>query len=256
MNWVSENWKWLAAIVVPIVAAIVGYFIKRSWEPKPQPSSQLTAQGARVSKSPVASGSNIKQTLTTHHHHYGEKAISAPPPTTPQSEKPPKKLVTGLPRTLSISVKEDGTFYASASGKSEAVLIQFTNEPDAMGKNLEVTAKARIVFCDDNDVELGRVNDGCWLEERVNVKDFGFDETHELVIAAFVDGELLAFTNVRNQEHYHSEDDEGVKLIPIQGFRSGTVDVRLTNKYTGMVLNHSRFRLTAEPLKAIRLESA
>jgi hypothetical protein len=81
VNWLSNNWKLLfEGIGGTAVISIIGYLCKRFFWPQ-HPSGHaaaITAQGARVSDSPVASGSDIIQTIgDTHHYHY-------PPTATPQ----------------------------------------------------------------------------------------------------------------------------------------------------------------------------
>jgi hypothetical protein len=252
VNWLLDNWKILFSGVAGTAAvALIGYLLKRLWEPKPQPSG-LNAQGAKVLESPVASGTgNVQRVNSPDIYHIGSTQPVIPQPRSlePKAAKPPKRLTTGLTRTLPVSVAQDDRFNVDVDGRP-AVLAQFTNEPDEEGQNMQVTAKARVVYYDENDKELCRVNDGCWLRERLNTKTFGYDESHELILCSVLDGVLQAFTNVRTEENYYAEVDEGGDCLAIPGFTAGTVDVRLTNKYTGAVLNHSKYTLTIDPLKA------
>ncbi len=83
-----------------------------------------------------------------------------------------------------------------------------------------------------------------------NIKEFDFDESHELILAVVDEGELQAVTNRRATENSLGEDEMGIAPATVHGFTSGIVDVRLTNKYSGAVLNHSIFRLSLDPFVA------
>src|ERR1700674_2147049 len=67
MNWLSENYKWLFDGVAGAAAlSLIGYFIHRFTKSKGQNgNAALNAQGAKVTNSPVASGSNITQTVNS-----------------------------------------------------------------------------------------------------------------------------------------------------------------------------------------------
>lgn len=76
MNW----WEWVFS---GIGVFIIGLLVQR-WLKSSERKASLTAQGARVSSSPVASGSGITQTITETHHHY-------PPPVGEPSQSEFKK---------------------------------------------------------------------------------------------------------------------------------------------------------------------
>jgi hypothetical protein len=67
MNWLSENYKWLFDGVAGAAAlSLIGYFIHRFSKSRGQNgNAALNAQGAKVTNSPVASGSNITQTINS-----------------------------------------------------------------------------------------------------------------------------------------------------------------------------------------------
>jgi hypothetical protein len=67
MNWLSENYKWLFdGVAGAVTITIVGYVIRRFRKSTDQQATAaLTAQGAKVTNSPVASGSNITQTINS-----------------------------------------------------------------------------------------------------------------------------------------------------------------------------------------------
>jgi hypothetical protein len=251
VNWLLDNWKTLFdGVAGAALLGIIGYLLKRWIEPKGPPSG-LTAQGAKVSESPVASGTGNIQRVNSPNIYINppNAAIQKPQAAEPKTVKPPHLLSAGLTRTVPILRTKEDKFYVHHDGRP-AVLARFNNEPNEAGKGKQVTAKARIVYFDDNGEELCRLNDGCWLEERLNAKRFDYDESHELMLCSVIEGVLHAFTNVRVEENIYAEEDPGSDIWPVLRFTSGTVDVRLTNKYTGEVLNHSIYTLTIDPLKA------
>jgi hypothetical protein len=70
VDWLLQNYKWLFdGIGGVIVVALFGYAAKRLLGSKPKPAGQttakLTAKGAKVTDSPVASGSGINQMVNS-----------------------------------------------------------------------------------------------------------------------------------------------------------------------------------------------
>src|SRR6266567_2727416 len=68
MNWLSENYKWLFdGVAGAAVIAVIGYVVHRflGSQDRQQGVAALTAQGAKVTNSPVASGTNISQTINS-----------------------------------------------------------------------------------------------------------------------------------------------------------------------------------------------
>jgi hypothetical protein len=67
MNW----WEWVFS---GIGVFVVGLFAQRWLKSSSERKATLTAQGAKVSGSPVASGTGITQTISETHHHYTQPA--------------------------------------------------------------------------------------------------------------------------------------------------------------------------------------
>jgi hypothetical protein len=66
MTWLSENYKWLFdGIGATAIIAGLGFIGRRIMKDRQKPDAALTAQGAHVSNSPVASGSGITQTVNS-----------------------------------------------------------------------------------------------------------------------------------------------------------------------------------------------
>ena len=79
MHWLSQNYQWLFdGVGGAVVIALIGFGYRR-WKKSPNypaPSSTLTAQGAKVANSPVASGAGITQNVNspTVHIHLAQTA--------------------------------------------------------------------------------------------------------------------------------------------------------------------------------------
>jgi hypothetical protein len=69
MHWLSENYKWLFDGIGGLaLMAVIGYFTRRILRRSPDHQkdiASLNAQGAKVTNSPVASGSNISQNINS-----------------------------------------------------------------------------------------------------------------------------------------------------------------------------------------------
>jgi hypothetical protein len=69
VNWLSDNYKWLFDGFAGAAAiAFVGYIVQRLFKSRPEPTGQetsLTAQGSKVTNSPVASGAGITQNVNS-----------------------------------------------------------------------------------------------------------------------------------------------------------------------------------------------
>jgi hypothetical protein len=67
MVWVSETYHWLFdGVAGAAVVGIAGYLLKRLLKSRSSEGASLTAQGAKVTGSPVASGSGITQNINSH----------------------------------------------------------------------------------------------------------------------------------------------------------------------------------------------
>lgn len=129
MNWLSDNYKWLFDGFAGAVAiALVGYIVQRLFKSKPEPAGQqtsLTAQGSKVTNSPVASGTGITQNINSPTIHLNLPDPLEPKPTQlagsleivflgdrkPYLAVMPKGVITGrvlLDRRYRIGVRNTG----------------------------------------------------------------------------------------------------------------------------------------------------
>jgi hypothetical protein len=129
VNWLSDNYRWLFDGFAGAVAiALLGYIVQRLFKPKPEPAGQktsLTAQGSKVTNSPVASGTGITQNVNSPTIHLNLSEPLKPTPTQlaanleivflgdrkPYLSVMPKGVITGrvlLDRRYRVGVRNTG----------------------------------------------------------------------------------------------------------------------------------------------------
>ncbi len=66
MYWISDNYKWLFdGVAGAAVIAVIGWLFHHFSQGRQRGTAALNAQGAKVTNSPVASGSNISQNINS-----------------------------------------------------------------------------------------------------------------------------------------------------------------------------------------------
>lgn len=154
MNWPSDNWKFLFAGDGGAAAlAFIGNVCKRwFWPQPPEQGANLTAQGASVHDSPVASGSGITQSRDTHNYYYPpaaagpQPAVESPPPLEPTRQKANVKIV-GF-KKIAMRMGTDSASYKCepAHAHGEAVVIDVTNDARQESANVEAVVKAIVIY--------------------------------------------------------------------------------------------------------------
>jgi hypothetical protein len=211
VNWLSDNWKLLfGGVGGTAVVAFIGYFCKQWWESRQRPSGQgatLMSERARVSDSPVASGSRITQNVNS-----PTINVSIPHPspaqatTAPQPEPKPKHNIKFI-EAKSVQAHsgiEDGKIHESPQGLGEfhVCVVCFRNEP-VVGKRVqEPTLKSHIIYKDKNSAEITDVPRGVWLGELGETTVFESGKKKCLII--FLLSKQDTFKKLWNEE-YHSE---------------------------------------------------
>jgi hypothetical protein len=140
MNW----WEWVFS---GIGVFAVGWLLQR-WFKSSDRTATLTAQGAKVSGSPVASGTGITQTVNETHNYYTQ-----PPGESPRRDKIHERQVESL---IFIHAKlEEALFYfqrAAAAGKfageasDEELLKRMAENLAAASKEF---GKSRLLFSEN-----------------------------------------------------------------------------------------------------------
>jgi hypothetical protein len=253
VNWlVGHQQELLIGILSSAVVAIAGYLLSR-WFKSPARHNggvALTAQGAKVSDSPVASGSGINQSVEHHtHHHYAAATVPAAALPTPA----PRKYLGPLPnvkyiRAESVCLREQiGGGLFEEQGNSNALLIRFANEARQEGSNLTARVKAVLIY------RYGQREDdvaGSWLGEGRDVSEFSPDSRrHQLIAGVLVDGQFCAITSrsvVLHRRNWYLSD-----RVELKGFKEGIVVVQLTDVGSNRLLYRGEFVIVTNPLSIL-----
>jgi hypothetical protein len=210
VNWFSDNWKVLFDGVGGLAAvALIGYICKRWWESRQRPGqgAALMAEQARVSDSPVASGSGITQNVNS-----PTINVSIPHPSPVQATTAPQPILKPKHNIKFIEAKsvqahsgiKDGKIHESPQGLGEfhVGVVCFRNEP-VVGKRVqEPTLKSHIIYKGKNGEEITDVPRGVWLGELGETTVFEAGKKECVIIF------LLSNQNTLQKlwnEEYHSE---------------------------------------------------
>lgn len=243
MNWLSDNLKLLfEGVGGTATVALIGYFCKRWLESRQQPSGQeatLTAQGARGSDSPVASGSGITQNVNSPTTINVSLPHPSPVPTmtTPQPKTEPKNNIKFVEAksVQAHSGLKDGKIHESPHepGDFKISVACFRNEPVVGQRVQQPTLKSHIIYKDKNGEEITDVPRGVWLGELGETTVFESGKKKCLII--FLLSKQDTFKKLWNEE-YHSETSwmagGPVFQIKNEGIRGDvtSVEVRLMER--------------------------
>jgi len=232
MNW----WEWVfSGIGVLIVGLLLQRWLKSSSEHK----SSLTAQGAKVTASPVASGTGITQTITETHHHY-------PQPTQEPQPEParPNLRVVGADKIL-IHQGIDEVFYQSDQDQGYvALVVNVTNDARQNAANVGAIVKATVIYRDAGR-QLLRVT-GTWLGQLADAIQFHVDDSHSVIVGINYDWEF-SVPSKRRVYHGIGHVAHLTDKNPLAVQRT-TVTVRLTDADTGDFYCESQFEVELNPL--------
>jgi hypothetical protein len=132
-----------------------------------------------------------------------------------------------------------------AGSQQNAILLRFANEPKSAGPNLTARAKAVLIYR-YNKKERDIV--GSWLQEGSEVIDIEPDSRrHKLIVGMLIDGKFAAITGenyVAHRRTWYRSDN-----VPLEGFQTGTVVVRVMDVMRGSDLLYEReFAISLNPL--------
>jgi hypothetical protein len=248
MHWLTQNYQWIFSGIGVLLLALLFERMRRSSR---NGEGSLTAQGAKVSRSPVASGSGIVQNITettATHHHYAEAAAKIEVPST-EVEKPKPNIalswfgVNEIEETL-----DGGSFLQKDNGEFDAAIIQFSNDAILGTKVLGVAVKPTISYR-RNSEEFLRVT-GSWLDKGTGPLHFAVDDSHKLIIGIVTGDEFCVpegrEATIRRRHFWYTQ---ARRFKDLDTF---SVVVRLTNEYTGYCFFEGGFDISFKPLKISR----
>src|ERR1700680_15172 len=153
MNW----WEWVfSGVGVLALGLLIEWSRKRSRSSGQK--AEITAQGARVSNSPVASGSEITQTIgDTHHHYYPPAVVSQPhaivsePAPEPEAQSEKREMVDVTPEHLT-GFYHEGHTSVQASKLAEAFIGKWMKVTGPLGDVLGNYDNQRLVIFSDRSI--------------------------------------------------------------------------------------------------------
>jgi hypothetical protein len=258
VNWLSENWKLLfEGVGGTAVVAFIGYVCKRWFESRQRPSSQeatLTAQGARVSDSPVASGFGITQNVNSPTIHVTlpsllAPAIAAPQPDSARAEReiPRSEIIVTATRVIGVMPKRETWSEAGDQAFDQAIVIQFTNDAGHGYRNEQHLVRASLVYRDSEQNEVLRITGG-WIDQATDLANFRVEESHRLIVGIGIREGLFAMEQKRRPAEYGSEYCQATSHS-LGVFSQGTVRVRLTDIHANVLLYEGTFDIGTNPLR-------
>ena len=258
MTWlIAHQQELFIGVLTSAAVAIAGYFLHRWFGPRQQPTgAALTAQGARVSDSPVASGSGITQTIgDTHHHHYPSAVVPPTPVANPAVV--PFIYVEPLPNVgyigadvISLQINTLGALVENGSLQN-AIAIRFSNDARQDAQNLSARIKAVLIY----RIAGNEIDDvaGAWIGEG-EVAEFSPDSRrHKLVVGMVSRGGFNIVTKEKLARYRSDYYIPQYKML--QNFQSGTVLVQLTDFTRGRLLYEGEFEIGMNPLRISLLKS-
>ena len=244
MNW----WEWVFS---GIGVLIIGLFVQRWLKSSSERKSNLTAQGARVSNSPVASGTGITQTISETHHHYTQ------PTTQPQTAQPstpdpvPNLQIMGANNIL-IQVTDNDLFAQSNDDEGPvAAVVRVTNDAQPNTNNVGAEVRATLIFENSNGHQLVRVA-GAWLGELTDSINFHVDDERTVIVGVKTDWQFY----VPGKRRAPYEAGYGVGYVTDAheiGLDNVTVTLRLTNADTGAFYCERQFQVQINPTLNIQM---
>jgi hypothetical protein len=230
--------------------ALLGLMWKR-FKPKDRANeSVLTAQAAKVDRSPVASGKDITQNISeTHHHHYPGPILPPPVPSQAPTAQPkyaaPHPNVQYVLAETAFLWEQIGGGLFEQEGKPNAILIRFSNEARLDGPNLTARLKAVLIYrYGQSEVDVA----GSWLHEASDICEFGPDSRrHKLIAGVVEDGQFGAITGrafIAHRRNWYMSD-----RLDLKGFKEGTLLVQLIDVTRGNdLLYKGEFSIRANPI--------
>lgn len=261
MRWLSENYKWLFDGVAGAVAiAVISYVLHRflGSKDRQQGVAALTAQGAKVTDSPVASGSStITQTINSPTFN-----VSLPAPasatTEPKGEKEQTPCLSFVQsRSVLLHQANSGVWHEASTDLQHAnrgLVAQFRNRPNKVGQQAPKASSvtASLIFKSPKSPEELHINHAAWVGHFERFVSFYSGETHQLLLAVKLIP-YVTFENPNTSNPFRSRWRSGISIRQPQAFAladgDGEVEITLVDAwnvtlFTGLF----DYRLTAEEM--------
>jgi hypothetical protein len=264
----NHTYQWvIAVIVMPIVLLLLKGWAdsrKKKTDGVPTPTQPTTAtqatlhaENSSVTNSPVASGSGNNQNLNAPVFNVHISNAAAPPKHVEPVHAAGAAYERALPNIIALAPYVAGVRLSNQGLWSEdqpmhsAFIVSFTNEARRGGQNSGGMVKAQLIYR-EGVRELRRIT-GCWLNQPEDIVPFHTDDTHSLILGLMLEQQFTV-VGKRRLKVDQNTDEFPQDMIPLLGFKDGTVSVRLTSYYGGGdVLYEGQFQLSTRPPEIIRL---
>jgi hypothetical protein len=258
MNWLSENYKWLFDGVAGAVAiAVVSYVLHRflGSQDRQQGVAALTAQGAKVTNSPVASGST--QIVNSPTFNMSPAPTSATP--APQEEKEQPPCVSFVqPRSILLYEDDFGVLHEAPANFERGyrgLIAHFKNRPAKTAGAQSPAARsvtASLIFRSPDATEELHISHGTWLGRYEHSASFYAGDSQHLVVAINANP-AVTFENPNSTNPFGGYWRSGrmirhPKQMALPG-KNGEVEITLVDRWNVTVFTGQfDYRMTADEM--------
>ena len=186
MGWFYDNYRWLFDGVAGAAAvALTAFLAQRFLNKESSKNTDITAQGAKLEASPVASGDGISQIVNSPTINM---SFASPSLTPPQVEEQSPVLSFVQCRTTLLHQDQMGVWYEASTDLEHAcrgLIVQFRNRPSALGQRVPKASSvtAALVFRSPEMPDELHINHAIWLGRYEHMATFGAGQTHQLLLA-------------------------------------------------------------------------
>ena len=257
MPWLSENYKWLFdGIGALVVMAILGYVVRRIFQDRQKGTAELTAQGAKVTNSAVATGRGISQVVNSPTVNLSLPAPTSPTPPHEEKEQPPC-LSFVQARTVLLHQDSTGVWHEASQDLQQAhrgLVAQFRNRPNKLGQQAPKASSvtASLIFKSTQIQEELHINHAVWLDRYEHSASFHSGETHQVLLAVKLIP-YVTFDNLNKTNPFARRWHSGMSVRKPQPFTlaagDGEVEIALVDAWNVTVFaGLFDYRLTADEM--------
>lgn len=259
MHWLSENYKWLFdGVAGAVVVAIIGYVIHRFVSSGNQVgTATLTAQDAKVTNSPVASGHSNAQIVNSPTVNVLLPSQTSTTASQEQKEQPPR-LSFVQARSVLLLQSNIGVWHEASTNLGQAhrgLVAQFRNRPNAVGQQAPKASSvtANLIFKSPDSPEELHINHAVWLGRYEHFTSFASGETHQLLLAVKLIP-YVTFENPNTTNPFRRRWHSGMSVHHPQAFTlargDGEVEITLVDAWNVTVFTGLfDYRLTSDEMQ-------